>query len=116
MNGKTRLIFVEPGVKVTSDYYINQVLIPFKDDLARLYPDGNGILQQDSAPAHTSKKTLEFLKNEKISYIEPDLWTPNSPDNAPMDYSIWSWMVKQLKKKTHQHPHRPENSPSKRMG
>lgn len=98
-NGKTELIFVQPGVKIGADYYINQVLKPLKQDMQRLYPDGSGILQQDSAPAHTSKKTIEFLKNEKINYIPPDLWTPNSPDNVPMDYCIWSWMVTQLNRR-----------------
>lgn len=90
MKGKTELRFVKSGVKINSSAYIDTTLEPFKSDLARLYPDGDGILQQDSAPSHTAKKTLAYSKEEKIKYVRPELWTPNSPDNAPMDYCIWS--------------------------
>ena len=51
------------------------------------------IFQQDSAPAHRAKKTLEYLKNENINLFSPAQWPPNSPDLNPMDYSIWSVVV-----------------------
>jgi len=98
MNGKTKLRFIRPGAKINSDYYINHVLKPFiKEDLTRLYPNNDGIFHQDSAPCHTAKKTLEFLNFEKLEFIHPTMWTPKSPDNAPMDFSVWSWMEKRLK-------------------
>ena len=79
---------------------MNNVLKPFiKEDMPKLYPNNDGIFHQDSAPSHTSKKTLEFLNSEKISFIHPTMWTPKSPDNAPMDYSIWGYMEKMLKKR-----------------
>lgn len=99
-NGVTKLRFIEPGVKVDASYYIENVLKPFiEDDLPILYPDKKGILQQDSAPSHTAKKTLNFLNEKKIKYIPPEMWTPNSPDNAPMDFSIWSYMLRQLNRR-----------------
>ena len=46
--------------------------------------------QQDSAPAHRVKKTLDFLTAEGIQYWPPEVWPPNCPDVNPLDYSIWS--------------------------
>lgn len=100
MNGKTKLRFVTQGVKINSEHYQKNIMKPFiEEDLIRLYPNGDGILQQDSAPSHTSKSTLQFLRSEGINFIPPELWTPNSPDNAPMDFNIWSWMERELKKR-----------------
>ena len=38
------------------------------------------IFQQDSAPAHCAKKTLDYLKSENINFFSPAQWPPNSPD------------------------------------
>ena len=46
-------------------------------------------LQQDGAPAHTARNTMEYLEKEKIDFIEPDMWPPNSPDLNPVDYTVW---------------------------
>jgi len=46
-------------------------------------------LQQDGAPSHTSKNTINYLKRENISFIEPQMWPPNSPDLNPVDYAVW---------------------------
>jgi len=39
--------------------------------------------QQDGVPAHTAHNTTDYLKKEKINFIEPDMWPPNSPDLNP---------------------------------
>jgi len=46
-------------------------------------------LQQDGAPAHMARNTMEYLEKEKIDFIEPDMWPPNSPDLNPVDYAVW---------------------------
>jgi len=46
-------------------------------------------LQQDGAPAHTARNTMEYLEKEKIDFIEPDMWPPNSPDLNLVDYTVW---------------------------
>ena len=46
--------------------------------------------QQDSAPAHRARPTVELLEKEVPDFISPSLWPPNSPDLNPVDYKIWS--------------------------
>src|ERR1043165_9459474 len=36
--------------------------------------------QQDSAPAHRAKETVELLSRETPDFITPLQWPPNSPD------------------------------------
>jgi len=38
------------------------------------------IFQQDSAPAHCAKETVDLLSTETPAFIPPTLWPPNSPD------------------------------------
>ena len=100
--GKTKLRFVEPGAKINSDYYINNILKPFlRQDVSRLFPGKekiNMVFHQDSAPSHTSEKMTRFLNNCKINYVKPEEWMPSSPDAAPMDYSVWGYLKQQLNK------------------
>ena len=49
--------------------------------------------QQDSAPAHKTRKTIEFLLSEKNYFRGPDMWPPNSPDLAPLDYGVWPYIT-----------------------
>ena len=88
--GKTRVVFVDPGAKVNNSYYCNIVLekglLPDIRAICRHY---RWTLQQDEAPAHTARTTMDYLKNEHINFIEPHMWPPNSPDINPVDYAIW---------------------------
>ncbi|CAF2529763.1 unnamed protein product [Rotaria sp. Silwood2] len=100
--GKTALRFVAPGTKVNSNYYVNKVLKPFlAQDVPRLFPKRQKMkwfLHQDSAPSHTAEQTIRFLDQNKIHYITPQEWMPDSPDAAPMNYSIWGYLKQQLNK------------------
>jgi len=53
------------------------------------------ILQQDSAPAHRAKETVDLLSTETPAFIPPTLWPPNSPDLNPVDYNLKVWSVLQ---------------------
>ena len=90
-NGKTRIHFCAPGVKINSVYYteylLGDCLLP---DCKQLYPNGDFIFQQDGAPAHTSKLTIKYLHDRNIVIINPKEWPPCSPDCNPMDYRIWA--------------------------
>ena len=96
-HGKSKLYYIAPKVKINAEYYISSIMKPFiKKDLPRLYPDGNYIYQQDSAPAHRAKKTMEFFENCNFNYLKPEKWLANSPDAAPMDYGIWPYLRRRV--------------------
>jgi len=88
--GKTRVVFIDPRAKVDSSYYCNIVLeeglLPDIRAICRHY---RWTLQQDGAPAHTARTTMDHLKKEHINFIEPHMWPPNSADINPVDYAIW---------------------------
>jgi len=90
--GVTNLIFVDPGIKVNGEYY-REVLL--SHELLPTIREMSGdffVFQQDSAPAHRARDTLQLLHRDTPEFIAPDLWPPNSPDLNPLDYEIWGMM------------------------
>ena len=61
--GKTRVVFIDSGAKVNSSYYYNIVLekglLPDIRAICRHY---RWTLQQDGAPAHTARTTMDYPK------------------------------------------------------
>jgi len=51
--------------------------------------------QQDGVPANTVRNTTDYLKKEKIDFIEPDMWPTNSPNFNPVDYALWGGGLQQ---------------------
>lgn len=96
--GRSKLYFVKPCIKINARYYVDSILKPFLTDEARDMALNSFIFHQDSAPSHTSKTAQEYLKNMGINYIFPHRWTPNSPDNAPMDFFAWGYLLEKIKK------------------
>ena len=88
--GKTSVVFVEPGAKINSQYYCEKVLgqglLP---DIRTRCGRYKWTLQQDGAPSHTARSTVQYLQRENINFIEPNRWPPNSPDLNPVDYAVW---------------------------
>ncbi|GBM89368.1 hypothetical protein AVEN_217423-1 [Araneus ventricosus] len=65
--GVTKPQFVQPGAKINSEYYIQRILKPFlKDYYCRLYPNGDAVFHQDSAPSHASRVTQKFLTDQQV--------------------------------------------------
>jgi hypothetical protein len=97
--GSTELIFIEPGVKINGAYYrdvlLSEHLLPAIKQLS-----GNEFFtfQQDSAPAHRARETVELLAKETPDFISPLLWPPNSPDLNPVDYKVWSVLQERVYK------------------
>ena len=81
---------IEPGVKINGAYYRDELLtkhlLPAIKELSGDY----FTFQQDSAPAHRAKETVELLSRETPDFITPLQWPPNSPDLNPVDYKVWS--------------------------
>jgi inhibitor of nuclear factor kappa-B kinase subunit alpha len=95
--GRTGIHFVEPGVKINGAYYrdvlLMQNLLPDIREFSEYYT-----FQQDGAPAHRARDTVELLTNETPDFIPPALWPPNSPDLNPVDYKIWGVMQERVYK------------------
>ena len=88
--GCTDIHFLEPDVKVNGDYYPNTVLCNMLlPDIRRISGDWY-IFQQDSAPAHRARATMDFLERETPEFISPLLLPPNSPALNAVEYSVWS--------------------------
>lgn len=89
--GKTPLVFVDQGVKVNSQNYLNDILKKHVLPWSQTHFAGrNWTFQQDSAPAHKAKVVQAWCKNNFPSMITSAEWPPYSPDLNPLDYSVWS--------------------------
>lgn len=97
--GFLKPIFVPPKVKVNADFYIKDILKPMIGEANEKYGEKKWIFHQDSAPSHTAKKTIEFLKESNVNFIKPSEWPPHSPDCSPCDY----WLFSHLKRKIREH-------------
>lgn len=100
--GVTTMRFVEPGSKINSSYYIEHVLKPLVEkDIPRLYPgeEHKVVIHHDSAPAHASRKTQQWLEAHHPNFIRKEEWPGNSPDLAPMDFCINGLFKKNLWKR-----------------
>lgn len=81
---KTKLVIVLKGVKLNANIYHELIL----QGAVISWAQGNventdWWLQQDWAPAHGAKKTLEANLPGK------EVWPLNSPDLNPMDFTVW---------------------------
>ncbi|GBO14843.1 hypothetical protein AVEN_163598-1 [Araneus ventricosus] len=99
-NGVSKPRFVQPGAKINSEYYIQKILKPFlKDDYCRLYPNGDAVFHEDSAPLHASRVTQKFLTDQQVIFLRPEQWMPKSSDAAPCDYFLWGHLKDKLNKR-----------------
>ena len=89
--GKTSIHFVHPGAKINSQYYCHTLLSAMLPEMNEI-GENDYIFMQDGARAHTSKYSLQFLRDNTPELLEPEMWPPNSPDLNPMDYGIWGVM------------------------
>jgi len=93
--GTTSIHFIEPGVKVNGQYYREdlqmQKLLPDIRQLSDFF-----VFQEDSAPAHRARETIELLTMETPEFIPPTLWPPNCQGLNPVDYKVWSVMQEEV--------------------
>ena len=86
--GCTNLIFIEPGFKIKGAYYRDELLTKHLLPAIKEMSDDYFIFQQDSAPAHRARETVELLSRETPDLITSLLWPPNSLDIDPIDYKV----------------------------
>ncbi len=82
-------IFIESGVRITADIYIDLLKTKVLPWIKRELKGVEYVFQQDGAPAHTAKKTQDFLRANFGSFWGKEIWPPSSPDLNPLDFSIW---------------------------
>src|SRR5687767_6564444 len=54
-----------------------------------MFQGSNWIFQQDSAPAHSARKTQTWMRDNLPDFLSPSDWPPSSPDLNPLDYKLW---------------------------
>jgi len=54
------------------------------------------VFQQDNAPAHRARDTVELLRCETAHFISPDMWPANSRDLNPVYCCNWDMMQKRV--------------------
>lgn len=99
-DGRSPLVFIEPGVKVNAIYYREKVLEAALEPWARKHFGRRPwTFQQDSAPSHKARVNQEWLKNHVPHFISSSQWLSNSPDANPMDFSIWAILESKVRTK-----------------
>jgi len=77
--GKTDLVFVQPGAKINTVYYCENVLEQgLLSGIRRISNDF--LFQQDRAPAHRLHHTVVYVRSYVPEFIEPEKWSLNNPD------------------------------------
>ena len=72
--GKSSLLFVDPGIKVTAQYYCDRMMSVMLPELANR-SRGDYTFQQDGARAHTARETVSYLS--PLREHLPDLLEPS---------------------------------------
>ncbi|KAI6651101.1 Transposase [Oopsacas minuta] len=97
---RTHLIFVPQGVKTNSQTHRELVLEPeIASAGEKLFQNHPWTYQQDSAPAHASKVSQGWFREQ--DRFHKDEWPPSSPDLNPLDYSVWANLESKACEKSH---------------
>ena len=100
-DGRSQVEIADHGVKVDTNTYLalmEKHLTWLREEYGNS-PEGRDRLRgalwlQDSAPAHGSARTQEFLKTKLgelgVKLITKDNWPPSSPEINPLDFGIWA--------------------------
>ena len=96
-DSKTQLVFIDKSVKINAQIYQDQILKNAVIPWSRKNP--NMTFQQDWAPAHGAKSTMDLIRRELPSHFTKEDWPSNSPDLNPLDFSVWGLLEERLRHK-----------------
>ena len=100
--GKSQLVFIEKGIKINSNIYVNNILIPYVKPLNEsIFKNTQRIFQQDSGPSHSSKLTQAWYKSNLPGFISSEECPPFSPDLNPCDFWLWGELQTRVDMKKH---------------
>jgi hypothetical protein len=100
--GKTPLVFLDKGVKINKEVYVEKIIKGSLLPWATSHFNGQPwTFQQDWAPAHGAKYTKDTLRKLKVDTWGRGYWPSNSPDLNPLDFSIWSVLEQRVSATTH---------------
>ena len=89
--GKTELVFLQPGAKINSIYYCENVLEQGLLPAIRYgYLEQRLRVQAGRSVMHAIHHTVAYLHSNVPEFTEPENWPPYSPDLNPADYSVWT--------------------------
>jgi len=81
-------IIIEENEKINTDVYISEVLEPVNKWVKERFAPGTFVFQQNGAPAHTSKRTQDWLRAKfgEGGFRDKETWPPSSPDATPLNF------------------------------
>lgn len=95
--GKTKLVFIDKGVRINAPYYQGEILKKHACRFGRRHFGRKWwTFQQDWAPAHGAKSTLQLCKRIFRRHWNKEMWPSKSPDLNPLDYSVWALLKQRL--------------------
>jgi len=86
--GCTNLIFVEPGAKINGHVLPRHVADAEAATAICGIAGDVFVFQQDNAPAHRARDTVEFLRSKTPQFISVDL--------NPVNYCIWGMLQERV--------------------
>ena len=90
---------MKPGQKgINQEHYIevmSEVVLPW---LQETFGDRDVAYcwQQDGAPCHTGAMTQSWCEENLMDFWAKDEWPSQSADANPLDYGVWSKLVKRM--------------------
>src|SRR6201995_1056258 len=90
---KECLYFLPEQAQINADDYTD-ILLPNGSKTTMMLCLLGVILQQDSAPAHTSRLVRDWLGQHRPDFIKKDEGPPNSPDHLnKLNFHVWGAML-----------------------
>ncbi|KAI6649979.1 hypothetical protein LOD99_6343 [Oopsacas minuta] len=110
-DGRTPLVFIDKGVKINKEVYVECILEnALKPWAGEHFNGAHWVFQQDSTPFHIAKMTSEWLKFNFPEFKSTEESPASFPDLNHMDFCIWSILESRVCAKPHKNVDSPKSS------